>query len=528
MFGISVCLYLKYSLIRAYYHAEQIFKRIVIRNYLDAILTIDQGTTSTKSIVFSVSGDIISVCRRPTTQIYPENGWVEQSPNDILTSVISTMQDAYQEAVSKNADIKCIGITNQRETVVVWDKQSGEPIYNAIAWQDRRTTNQIDYLRKLGVGDLVKKSTGLVLDPYFSAAKIAWILDTVKGARKRAQKNELLFGTIDSYLIWKLTGGKHHKTDVTNASRTSLFNIKSLTWDTELLKIFNIPESVLPTVSKSAEYFGEISKTILDRTLPIFGVAGDQQSAMIGQSCFQAGQVKSTYGTGCFLLANTGHELLYSQNNLISTICYQVGDEISYGLEGSIFMAGASLDWMKDNLNLINNLSETESISQNLTTNGGVIIVPAFTGLGAPWWKPNARAAIYGLTRQVTKNELIRATVESVAYQTNDLVNCMIKDGVTPTEIRVDGGMVANHWFLKFLSDITQLKIKKPLIMESTALGAAMLAALGSGLLPSLEDISSRWRASFETTPNMLKKERAELTDQWTKAVRATIAFHEN
>lgn len=493
---------------------------------MNAVLAIDQGTTSTKAITFSDTGEVLAVSRSPLKQIYPQHGWVEQDPDDLLESVISSMRDAYQQATAKNIKISSIGITNQRETTIVWDKTNGRPIYNAIVWQDRRTAEFIDTLKSANVESVIRSKTGLMLDPYFSASKISWILDNIPIARPLAEQNKLLFGTVDAFLIWKLTDGLVHATDVTNASRTSLFNIRTLEWDTELLNIYNIPSNILPETKKCTDNFGNVSKVILGESIPIYGVAGDQQAALIGQHCFTEGQVKSTYGTGCFALANTGDKIIESENNLISTISYQLSDTLAYGIEGSIFMAGGSSDWLINNLGIIRDHSEIESICNSVSNDHDVYMVPAFTGLGAPWWEPNTRAAIYGLGRETSKNELVRATIESVAYQTNDLIMSMVKDGVSLAEMRVDGGMVTNHWFLQFLSDITRLNIQKSSTMECTALGAAILSGIGHSTMPSTENIACSWENSFSTKPSMSMSQRNKLINKWTQAVTATISYH--
>ena len=493
---------------------------------MDGILAIDQGTTSTKGIIFTTTGEIITTSRAPLHQIYPEDGWVEQDPNEIISSVLSVMTDCYKRSKEQGIRITSVGITNQRETTIIWDKTTGFPIYNAIVWQDRRTAKLIQSLKDQNLEDTIKSKTGLILDPYFSASKITWILDNVPNARNLVKQNKLMFGTVDTYLIWQLTEGEVHATDVTNASRTSLFNLTTLTWDDDLLEIYNIPKNILPNIKKCTDHYGDISKTFVGESFPIYGVAGDQQAALVGQSCFQEGQVKSTYGTGCFALVNTGSKILHSKNNLITTISYQLQDTLAYGLEGSIFIAGASSDWLLDNLEVINNHSEIEQICRSTPDDHNVYMVPAFTGLGAPWWQPNARAAIYGLTRQTTKNEVVRAAIESVAYQTNDLITAMAKDGVDLSVMRVDGGMVSNHWFLQFLSNITRLQIQKPANLESTSLGAAMLSGLGNDTISSVDAIAGNWRSSFQTDITMHIKERDRLTHRWIQGVKATIAYH--
>tara|TARA_A100001037_G_scaffold239944_1_gene219671 strand:- start:1107 stop:2594 length:1488 start_codon:yes stop_codon:yes gene_type:complete len=493
---------------------------------MDAILAIDQGTTSTKGITFTTDGELISSSRSPVRQIYPDNGWVEQNPTELLNSVLSVLTEEYQKAKTTGIQILSVGITNQRETTIIWDKHTGQPIYNAVVWQDRRTADFIQTLKNENLEEQIKAKTGLMLDPYFSASKILWILDNVPNARNLSKQGRLLFGTVDTYLIWKLTNGEVHATDVTNASRTSLFNLHTLTWDDDLLDIYNIPGNVLPSVKKCTDHFGDISRSIVGQSLPIYGVAGDQQAALVGQSCFEEGQVKSTYGTGCFALVNTGDKILKSDNNLITTISYQIQDTLAYGLEGSIFIAGASSDWLSDNLGIIEDYSQIEDMCRSTADDHNVYMVPAFTGLGAPWWEPNTRAAIYGLTRQTTRNAIVRAAVESVAYQTNDLIAAMARDGVDLSVMRVDGGMVANQWFLQFLANITRLQIQRPFAMESTSLGAAMLSGLGYGVISSLQDISNNWNSSYDADITMHINHRDQLTHRWTQAVKATIAYH--
>lgn len=488
----------------------------------DVILSIDQGTTSSRTLVFSLEGEILFSAQEEFPQIYPQDGWVEHDPEAIWASVKSTLEKSHDWAVAQDHDVKAIGITNQRETTLVWDRKTGKPLYNAIVWQDRRTAAQCKELAaKMPAEDLQAK-TGLLHDPYFSGSKMAWILDHVEGAREKAEAGELCFGTVDSFLIWRLTGGTNHVTDATNASRTNLFDIHTQDWDEALLELFNVPRSGLPQVLDCAGDFGVC--TVLDTDIPITGVAGDQQAAAIGQACFKPGDIKSTYGTGCFVILNTGAEAVTSKNRLLTTVGYRLGGKTSYALEGSIFMAGASVQWLRDEMKLVKHASETEAICESLEDTDGVYLVPAFTGLGAPHWAPDARAAVFGMTRNTNRDHLIRATVESVVYQTYDLFDAMAKDGVTPKALRVDGGMSANSWMCGYLSDILDMPVLRPKILETTALGAAYLAGLGAGLYEGLEDLSERWSAESEFNPTLSAETRETRLADWSKFVQKLLS----
>lgn len=485
------------------------------------ILSIDQGTTSSRTLVFSKTGEILFTAQQEFPQIYPQDGWVEHDPEEIWQSVFKTLKQAYNFTQENKLQIAAIGITNQRETTLLWDRKTGQPIYNAIVWQDRRTAQICRDLKSQYAEDDLSGKTGLLLDPYFSATKAAWILDHVKDARTRAEDGELAFGTVDSFLIWRLTGGKSHLTDATNASRTNLFNIHTQEWDDELLDLFSVPKPLLPDVKDCADNFGTCE--LLGTPIPICGVAGDQQAAAIGQACFEKGDIKSTYGTGCFVILNTGAECIQSQNRLLSTIAYRLDGKTTYALEGSIFMAGASVQWLRDGIKIINHASDTEAMCEALDSNQGVYLVPAFTGLGAPHWDPDARGAIFGLTRDTGREQITRATVESVAYQTYDLLTAMEEDGVTPTDLRVDGGMVANSWLAQFLADILDIDVKRPTILETTALGAAYLAGLGASLYPSLSNIEDNWQCERAFKPNMKDEDRTALLIGWHKAIGKVI-----
>ena len=486
------------------------------------ILSIDQGTTSSRTVVFSPGGDILFSAQEEFPQIYPQDGWVEHDPEAIWNTVLSTLQQAYAFTVEAGHNAAAIGITNQRETTIVWDRETGKPIYNAIVWQDRRTAAHCQKLAKKMPVEKLRAKTGLLHDPYFSGSKMAWILDHVDGARARAEAGELCFGTVDSFLIWRLTGGQRHVTDTTNASRTNLFDIHAQDWDDELLDLFDVPRKGLPGVLDCADDFGFCS--VLDKDIPITGVAGDQQAAAIGQACFKPGDIKSTYGTGCFVILNTGAEAVLSKNRLLTTVGYRINGKTSYALEGSIFMAGASVQWLRDEMKLVEKASETQAICEALDSTGGVYLIPAFTGLGAPYWAPDARGAVFGMTRDTGRNHLIRATVESVVYQTHDLFDAMSKDGVTPTALRVDGGMAANSWMCSYLSDILDMPVLRPTVLETTALGAAYLAGLGAGLYESLEDVAENWTAEREFTPALSAEVRESRLADWSKYVQKLLS----
>jgi glycerol kinase len=483
------------------------------------ILSIDQGTTSSRAMLFDENGRAAFTAQREFSQHFPRDGWVEHNAEEIWTTTLTVVREAIDRAKADGRDIAAIGITNQRETTVVWDRASGEPIYHAIVWQDRRTAEYCESLRDQGLEAMVSAKTGLLLDPYFSGTKVNWILDNVDGARERAQNGELAFGTIDCFLIWRLTGGKQHATDATNASRTLMFNIHQQQWDPELLDMLSIPPSLLPEVRDCAADYGSTSKALLDAEIPIAGVAGDQQAALIGQACFEPGMIKSTYGTGCFMVLNTGEQALTSNNKLLTTVGYRLNGKTTYALEGSIFVAGAAVQWLRDGIGIIDSAHETEALAESLESNKGVYLVPAFTGLGAPHWDPDARGAIFGITRDTGVAELVRATLESVCFQTFDLLEAKRRDGLEPTRLRVDGGMVQNNWLCGFLADLLDIVVERPLETETTALGAAYLAGLQVGLFTSLEDIAERWQAEREFDPGMDSSQRNLLLADWHEAV---------
>lgn len=487
------------------------------------ILSIDQGTTSSRTLVFSPSGQILFTAQQEFPQIYPHDGWVEHDPEAIWNSTLSTLKDAIKFTQEHSQKIIGIGITNQRETTIVWDRKTGEPVYNAIVWQDRRTADTCRALSNQYDVSALNAKTGLLMDPYFSATKIAWILDNVDGARERANKGELAFGTVDSFLMWRLTNGATHATDATNASRTNIFNIHSQAWDTELLELFNVPASVLPEVKDCAADYGMTHTSITGSPIPILGVAGDQQAAAIGQACFKTGSVKSTYGTGCFVILNTGSTCIASSARLLSTVAYRLNGETSYALEGSIFVAGAAVQWLRDGLRIIEKSSDTEDLIETLESNGGVYMVPAFTGLGAPHWDPDARGAIFGLTRDSGRAHFVRAAVESVAYQTSDLLGAIAKDGVALSSLRVDGGMTHNKWMVQYLADILDLPIERPQIVETTALGAALLVGLQSGLYKDLDAAANVWKRKDAFTPSMDTKTRSTHLDTWQGYVQKVL-----
>ena len=484
------------------------------------LLAIDQGTTSSRSIVFSTKGKIEAIAQKEFSQQYPKDGWVEHNPEEIWESVVCTLKDVFDKCPIKPSEIAAVGITNQRETTLVWHKDTGKPIYPAIVWQDRRTAPQCQALGEdEAFVDYISETTGLLLDPYFSATKIAWILDNVEGARALAENGELLFGTIDTFLIWRLTAGQSHKTDATNASRTMLFDIKNQCWVDKILSAFNIPRSMLPDVMDCAADFGSVDKSIVGYAMPIQGVAGDQQAALVGQACFEKGMAKSTYGTGCFMILNTGDHPLHSKNRLLTTVGYRLNGKTTYALEGSIFMAGATVQWLRDGLKLIDDASETEALAQRARRDNGVFLVPAFTGLGAPYWDPDARGAILGLTRDTGISEIVAAGLQSVCYQTKDLQKAMENDGARPTTIRVDGGMARNDWVMGFLADILGAEVERPENTETTALGAAFLAGLQAGIFKSIDDLTHCWKSDSIFTPRLTKEERDSAYDGWKSAV---------
>jgi glycerol kinase len=490
------------------------------------ILAIDQGTTSTRAIVFDGAMKIAGAGQKEFTQYYPASGWVEHDPEDIWESVLSTCRTAIEKAGRTASEISAIGITNQRETIVIWDKATGKPINNAIVWQDRRTAPLCQKLRKQGVEPKFTRKTGLLLDPYFSGTKIAWLLDNVKGARKRAEKGELLAGTIDSFLIWRLTGGKVHATDATNASRTLVYNIQTNEWDAELLDILRIPPALLPQVKDCADDYGVTEQHLLGAAIPILGVAGDQQAATIGQACFEPGMMKSTYGTGCFAILNTGGDLCRSRNRLLTTIAYQLNGKTTYALEGSIFVAGAAVQWLRDGIGVIGKAEHSGELAAKADDTQSVYLVPAFVGLGAPHWDADARGAMFGLTRNTGPAEFARAALESVAFQTRDLLDAMKKDwksGSARTVLRVDGGMVVSDWTMQRLADILDAPVDRPTILETTALGAAWLAGSRAGVWPNATEFAKAWALDRRFKPDMDAAVRSRKLAGWRDAVRRTL-----
>ena len=490
---------------------------------MKAILAIDQGTTSTRAIVFSVNGEKLYSSQLEIKQYLPKNGWVEHDPEEIWKTTLQVVKNVIHKCKKKNIKILTVGIANQRETVVMWNKATGKPIYKAIVWQDRRTKNLCQKLKKRKLENKVRKKTGLFIDPYFSATKINWVINNVKKAKKILKKKQLLFGTIDTFLIWKLTNGRVHATDSTNASRTMLFNINNNKWDNELLKIFKVPKNILPQVKNSADNYGCTDKSLIGDSISITGVVGDQQAATIGQCCFSKGSVKSTYGTGAFILMNTGSKKINSKNKLLTTICYRINNKTTYALEGSIFTAGAGVQWLRDKLRLINNVFDSEKIAKSKKNNSGIFVVPAFTGLGAPYWDSNARGLISGLTRNSDWKDIVRAVIESVAYQSFDLFRAMNNDGLKPKIVKVDGGMVSNNWFLQFLSDILGIKVIRPKIQETTALGAAFIAGYYIGIFNSLSSMSKNWKMDRVFSSKINKTSRSNLLKGWQQAIKRTL-----
>ncbi len=483
------------------------------------ILSIDQGTTSSRAMLFDENGHAVFTAQQEFTQHFPKDGWVEHDAEEIWQTTLQVVREALQQAQSDAVEVAAIGITNQRETTVVWDRSSGEPIAHAIVWQDRRTAEYCDRLRALGAEESVTAKTGLLLDPYFSGTKVNWLLDNIDGARARAERGELAFGTIDCFLIWRLTGGRVHATDATNASRTLMFDIHRQDWDDGLLEMLEVPRSLLPEVRDCAADYGRSERQLLGAEIPIAGVAGDQHAALIGQACFDPGMIKSTYGTGCFMMLNTGEQALQSNNKLLTTVGYRLDGRTTYALEGSIFVAGAAVQWLRDGIGIIDSAHQTETMAASLDSNAGVYLVPAFTGLGAPHWDPDARGAIFGITRDTGPAELVRATLESVCYQTFDLLEAKRRDGLAPTRLRVDGGMVQNNWLCGFLADVLDTTVERPVETETTALGAAYLAGLQVGIFDSLADIAGRWQHEAEFTPSMDTRQRNLLLADWHEAV---------
>ena len=493
------------------------------------IMSLDQGTTSSRCILFDKAGNICSVAQKEFRQIFPKPGWVEHDATEIWDTTLEVSRAAMQKLGVYASDIAAIGITNQRETTVVWDKKTGKPIYNAIVWQCRRTSDIIDGLTAGGYGEMIKEKTGLVPDAYFSGSKIKWLLDNVEGARERAKNGELLFGTIDTWLIWNLTGGKVHVTDQTNASRTMIYNIHTLEWDDELLEMLDIPRCMLPEVKPSSTIYGMSDKFLYGGEIPVSGAAGDQQCALFGQCCFNPGEMKNTYGTGCFLLMNTGRVPVKSQNGLVTTIAVGFEDHVEYALEGSIFVAGAAIQWLRDELSVLTNAAESKQYSESVPDANGGYVVPAFTGLGAPYWSQNARGVVVGVTRGFNRAHLIRATTESLAYQTYDIAKAMEKDaGVEIKELKVDGGASANDFLMQFQSNMLDCKVFRPKCIETTALGAAYLAGLAVGYWSSLEDIKSNWAIDKVFEPDIEEENREKALKGWHKAVKCALIWAED
>ena len=492
------------------------------------ILSFDQGTTSSRAIIFNKKGEIVAVAQKEFTQIFPEPGLVEHDANEIWSTQLGVAAEVISKANLSVKDIAAIGITNQRETTVVWDRITGQPIHNAIVWQDRRTASFCDELRANGENIKIQEKTGLILDAYFSATKVKWILDHTPGAREKAAKGELCFGTVDSWLVYKLTNGQVHVTDVSNASRTMLFNIHSLAWDADLLQLFNVPASMLPTVKSSSEIYGHTQNILNAHNIPIAGIAGDQQAALFGQMCTQPGMVKNTYGTGCFMLMNTGQKAVPSTNQLLTTIAWQINGVTSYALEGSVFIAGAVVQWLRDGLKIIRTASEVEKLALEVADSGGVYVVPAFAGLGAPYWNQHARGTIVGITRGTTGAHFARAALDSIAYQTMDVLKAMEADsGISIKELRVDGGATANNTLMQFQCDMLNTKVVRPVVVETTAIGAAYLAGLAVGFWGSLDEIQAQWQMETVFSPSMSDTNRNERARGWQKAIGAAISWTE-
>jgi len=487
------------------------------------IISIDAGTTSNRSILFDLKGKPVFSSQKEFTQYFPKNGWVEHDPEEIWRSTVKTLKEVIKKANKLKGKVLSIGITNQRETTVLWDKKTGKTVYRAIVWQDRRTEEYCKKLRKQNKDTTIFNKTGLLIDPYFSGTKIKWILDNVPIARQLENKKQLLFGTIDTFLIWRLTKGKVHATDATNASRTMIYNISSNKWDETILRLLKIKKHILPEVKDCADDYGQTHSSITGKSISINGVVGDQQAATIGQCCFEPGSLKSTYGTGAFVLLNTGTKKIYSKNRLLTTIAYRINGKTTYAMEGSIFIAGAGVQWLRDRMKFFKKAKETEKIIKSLKDNGNIYLVPAFTGLGAPHWDANARGVLTGITRDTSPKEIIRATIEAVAYQTYDLFEAMKHDGLRPKIVKVDGGMVMNNWFSQFLSDIVNVKVLRPKVQETTAVGAAFMAGLQIGVYKSLKDISKIWSLDKNFSPKMKNKKRKNLIIGWLKAVERTL-----
>lgn len=494
---------------------------------MEYIMSIDQGTTSTRAVIYDSNANVVSVAQKEFTQYFPKPGWVEHDPNEIWIKTLGVMAEALINKQIAATDIISIGITNQRETTVVWDKNTGEPVYNALVWQSRQSQGICEQLIESGYEELIKSKTGLKIDPYFSGTKIRWILDNVEGAQTRANKGNLIFGTIDTWLIWKLTGGEEHVTDYTNAARTLLYNIYDLEWDQEILDVLNIPQSMLADVKPSSGFFGKTMPAhFFGNEVSINGVAGDQHAALFGQLCFEPGMVKNTYGTGCFMLMNTGEQPIPSNNGLLTTIAWGIDGKVNYALEGSVFVGGSAIQWLRDGLELINSAPESEACAINASDDSGVYVVPAFVGLGTPYWDADARGAVLGLTRGTTKNDFVKATLESICYQSRDVIDIMIKESNRQIPVlRVDGGATLNNFMMQFQADIMNVCVERPVNIETTALGAAFLAGLGAGVWQNKEELVSLWekQASFE--PKLENDEREKLYSGWKKAVKATQTF---
>ncbi len=491
------------------------------------IMALDQGTTSSRALIFDQKGNIRSMAQKEFQQIFPKPGWVEHDPNEIWSSQVAVAAEAMSKIGINGQNLHGIGITNQRETTIVWDRSTGEPIYNAIVWQDRRTSSLCDELRAKGFTDTIRQKTGLVIDAYFSGTKVKWILDNVPGSREKANRGELAFGTVDTWLVWKLTRGRTHVTDVSNASRTMLFNINTLTWDKELLDLLQIPESILPRVASSSEVYDHTNTTFFATKVPIAGMAGDQQAALFGQMCTSQGMVKNTYGTGCFILMNTGKKPFLSKNNLVTTIAWQVNGDTYYALEGSIFIGGAVVQWLRDGLGIIKSSAEVEELARQVPDNGDLYLVPSFTGMGAPHWDQYARGLMIGISRGTTRAHIARAALESIAFQTMDVLDVMAKDtGINLTELRVDGGASANNLLMQFQSDVLGINVVRPKTIETTAMGAAYLAGLATGYWKNIEEIANLWQLDKTFTPGMPAETLQKMKDKWADAVERAKSWH--
>ncbi|MBV6685137.1 glycerol kinase GlpK [Bacillus sp. JRC01] len=491
------------------------------------ILSLDQGTTSSRAILFNQKGEAAHTAQKEFTQHFPKPGWVEHNANEIWGSILAVIASVLSESSVKAEQIEGIGITNQRETTVVWDKETGDPVYNAIVWQSRQTAGICDELKAQGLNDKFRDKTGLLIDAYFSGTKVKWILDNVDGAREKAEAGKLLFGTIDTWLIWKMSGGKAHVTDYSNASRTLMYNIYDLEWDKELLNILGVPESMLPEVRPSSEVYGTtIPYHFFGREIPIAGAAGDQQAALFGQACYNEGMAKNTYGTGCFMLMNTGEKAVKSDNGLLTTLAWGIDGKVVYALEGSIFVAGSAIQWLRDGLRMFNNAADSQAYAERVDSTDGVYVVPAFVGLGTPYWDSDVRGSVFGLTRGTSKEHFVRATLESLAYQTKDVLTAMEADSNIPLKkLRVDGGAVKNDFLMQFQSDILDVPVERPVVNETTALGAAYLAGLAVGFWKDQNEISQQWNMEKQYDPDMEQEKQEELYNGWKKAVKATMAF---